>query len=228
MPAITAGRSVLVSLSLCTLSFTACGKGPSAGQAAAGGGQSTVQESFEVLRGLARSHSYVDLRQYIEPGGSETVIDLLMAIDELEAAEAGARQQIQRCCTGTDPAMFDAPDFSHLLPFAAPGLVVQRVSETGDSACVEVASGGTCRRVEFVRQGRRWLYVPPAFPRDLPVAIRRLAGTIDRLSVALTATPKTPTQLAQHCRIFIEPKARHAIELAGLPAAATAERSVRP
>jgi hypothetical protein len=145
------------------------------------------------------------MRPYIDAAGCEGTIDLLVAVDQLVAANAGFLSAVRRACPDMDVRSYDLAFTQDNLDLFSRRVDWVSVKEDGDCAVVtaEVSGRLPLREMLFRRQADRWVYVPGPEDRAVVVAIRQLARSLNQIElVALTRQP-TDRQIDEEYRLRV-------------------------
>ena len=169
----------------------------------------SLRDTFDCLREWYARGSYKTMRAYIEPTCRDDVIDLLIVVDELLAANAGARQVIQEACPQIDLTLFDmsALQNEYLDLFSRDAQVI-RLDESDGQGTVTVQIGNRLPLAHLrvrKRQGR-WIYVPGETSPELVGRLRDIARAWDRLTLVVSARPHSPEEIMHEYRLRIQPK----------------------
>jgi len=139
------------------------------------------------------------------------VIDLLMVVDELLAANAGARQAIREACPQIDLAPFDMSALQNeYLDLFSRDVQVVRLDESDDqgTATVQLGSRLPLAHLHFQKQQGRWIYVPGETTPELVGRLREIARAWDRLTLVVSQRSHTPEEIMHEYRLRIQPKLR--------------------
>ncbi len=164
------------------------------------------------------------LLPYVAPESREGLLDLLLAIDVLLAANQGTQQAILTACPAVDPRLFDLAALQEWIELFSRDLRVIREEEHDGQGTITAQTGAQATRVQlrFRREAGRWVYVPGPLARDLPARVRDLARGLDRLTLVLSrAGQVTPQQLAREFEIRVQSELRRLREAASRPDPAT-------
>lgn len=177
----------------------------------------TLEETFEKIRSLHERRSYLPLRAYIHPNGRESVIDLLIAIDELQAANQAALRAIEESCPEAPLKRYDLAGrlVSNLEMFSRDVKFVDASSQDARATVrIRVGDANVLRSVSFERRGDHWLYVPGPRVDELVTLVRELTRQFHRLATLVSTGPRTPRQIDQEYYLFV---ARRFRKLTGAP-----------
>ncbi len=163
-----------------------------------------VRQTFDCLRAWHERGSYAAMRPYLDPDTSEDLVDLLVAMDELTAANAGAQAAIRRTCPETDPARYDLSYLQQYLAFFSKDVEYVREKDKGNEAVVFVQIGGRMPLQELQfrrhREGRspsRWVYVPGGQVGQLAPLIRDVAGALSQIALVLSSSKNVTPELVR-------------------------------
>jgi hypothetical protein len=188
-----------------------------------------LRETFDWLRGQYQAGAYGALRLNIVPEQREPLIDLLLTVDRLMAANAAAQTVAARRFPSLDVRRYDlAPIREHLDLFAAR---VEWIGERtqGDTAevTVQIARRLPLERLRFVRREGAWMYVPgPGDPQAL-AALAELTRTLQRLTTFISSAPLTSEGAADEFRLRLEPRLAE-LRTLGRSAASAPQADSRP
>lgn len=162
----------------------------------------SVEETFALLRESHRIGAYAILRSYIHPDGREGLIDLLVAADELTAANTAALAAAARACPGLDTSRYDlaAMIWNNLELFSREVELVQAEVD-GDRAVltVQIARRLPLRRLDFERHDGVWQYLSGSAEPEVTTLIRQRANRLRRIARSLDR-PMTPEQVHNEFR----------------------------
>jgi len=171
----------------------------------------TVRETFDCLRQWYVRGSYLAMRPYIDPVFRDDVIDLLIAVDELLAANIGAREAIQKSCPQIDPAMFDMSSLQNeYLDLFSRDVQVVRMEESDGRGTVIVQIGNRMplTHLIFQQQQERWVYVPGEMTTELAGRLREIAYAWNQLALVVSAKPHLADEVMHEFRLRVQPKLR--------------------
>lgn len=171
----------------------------------------SLLETVTALREAHARGAYLSMRPRIEPQRREAVIDLLMAMDRLLAANAAARHAVQRAVPDFPIQRVDlGPILADNLELFSKNLEVVRSEENGDEGTVTVQIAGAMPLVHlhFQRSGRHWLYLPGEDPGKLIPLLTQLTTGLERISVSVAGSPQTPESIMREYQLRIAPKLR--------------------
>ena len=170
-----------------------------------------IRETYDCLRAWHSRGAYGAMRPYLEPETAEGLIDLLVAMDDLMAANAGAQAAIHRACPGMDPSRYDLSYLDQYMTFFSKNVEYIRERDKGDRAEVIVQVGGRMplEELEFrrYREGRGpswWVYVPGSDMAQITPLIREVAAALKQITIVLSASKQaTPEQVGDEFEIRI-------------------------
>jgi len=151
------------------------------------------------------------MRRYIDPASRDDGMDLLIVVDELLAANAGARQAIQESCPQIDPAIFDMSAIQNeYLDLFSRNMEVIRVDERDGRGTVTVQIGHRMplMSLSFQRQRGHWVYVPGETTPELVVRLREIARAWDQMTLVIVSRPHTADEIMHEYRLRIQPRLR--------------------
>ena len=151
------------------------------------------------------------MRPYLEPASAEGVIDLLVAMDEVMAANAGLQAAIRRACPGAQAGRYDLSYLEQYMTFFSKDVEYVRERDKGDQAEVIVQVGGRMpleelrfRRYQEDRGASWWVYVPGSDVTEIIPLIRDLASALKQITIVLSSsTQVTPEQVKDEFNIRI-------------------------
>lgn len=192
---------------------------PTASTACAQAGTSLVA-TFGCLREHHADGGYAALTPYVAPESRKRLLDLLLAVDTLLAANSGTQKAIRTACPEVDPHCFDLTALRDSLDLFARDLQVIRHEENGNDGTITARIGteGKVIHLRFRREAGKWVYVPGYLAPDLASRVRDVARGLDRMTLVLSNMKQvTPPGLAREYEIRVQPKLRR------LRAAATSQ-----
>jgi hypothetical protein len=151
------------------------------------------------------------MRPYLDPKTGEGLIDLLVAMDELMAANAGAQAAIRRACPDMDPRRYDLSYIEQYMTFFSKDVEYIREQDKGDQAVVVVQVGGQMPLEELqfrrYREGRGpswWVYVPGGDVPQIVPLIREVTGALEQIRLVLSMSKKvSPEEVGNEFEIRI-------------------------
>lgn len=164
-----------------------------------------LRETCDHLRELLARRAYLAMRPYIDPEHRDDVIDLLVAMDELLAANAAAQAAIRQACPEIDPRPFDMSAMVNQLELFSRDLQIVSLEEDGDRAWVVllIADQVPYERAQFERRDGRWVYLPGPGARDLTSMTRAIAEALGRVAFVVSQGPHTPEQIQAEYRLRV-------------------------
>ncbi len=170
-----------------------------------------MRQTFDCLREWHARGAYGAMRPYLDPETGEDVIDLLLAMDALLAANHEAQAVIRRICPEADLRRYDISFLQQHLEFFSTDLEYLRQQETDDRAVVTVQVAGRMplQELHFRRHREqdgpsRWLYVPAGQPGRLVPLVREIKRALNQVSLVLsTAGRATPKQVQNEFEIRV-------------------------
>lgn len=177
----------------------------------------TLRQTFECLRAWRSQGSYEAVRSYVEPAAGEDLIDLLIVVDELMAANAGAQQAIRRACPQLDSRQCDLSYLEQYMGMFSKDVTYIRDVQKGDEGIVTVQVADRIPLVElrFRRQHERrgqperWRYVPGETMPELVPLLRDVARALDRVTLVLSASKGMgPEEVRHEFEVRLRPRLR--------------------
>jgi len=169
----------------------------------------SLHETFDCLREWYARGSYTAMRPYIDPTCRDDVIDLLIAVDELLAANAGALGAIREACPRIDLTLFDMSALQNeYLDLFSRDVRVIRLAESDGRGTVTVQIGPRLplAHLRFQQRQGRWIYVPGETAPELVGRLRGIARAWDRLTLVVSARPHSAEEIMHEYRLRIQPK----------------------
>jgi hypothetical protein len=207
---------------------TGCRHGSGEADASSEPPPATVQATFESMRDWYAQGAYARLRPHIDPAQRDNLIDLLLALDELMAANEAVLEAIRAACPGADPAQFDLSYLRDWMELFSQEVRIVHKQEQDVRAVLTVQVGTRLplERLEFEIRSGRWIYLPGLVPREAASAVRRLTVTLDRFRVTVASQrPVTEDGLLQEYWLRVRPRLAQITRTAR---EADASASVRP
>jgi len=182
-----------------------------------GAAKYSLRGTFDHLRDCCTRRAYWAMRPYIDPPHCEEVLDLLIAVDELLAANAGTQHAIHVSCPSFPADKLDLSALADNLELFSRTVLFVSLEESESKGIVHVRIGDRTELTDlsFENRGGYWVYMPGSNPADLVQVIRDMKTALDRITVALDDTPKTPEQIGNEYRLRIGPKLKRINQLAG-------------
>lgn len=170
----------------------------------------SLRETFDYLRSAYERKAYLAMVPYIEPDNRRQVVGLLVAADELLAANAGARKAIDRHCPQIMRDRYElAPLVTHNLEmFSAKIKVVgQREEESKGVISIEIEGVPTAVEVDFRLFNGRWVYVPGPGLDQIVAGYRDVAKALNGVAQSLNfSDDMTPEQVEREYQLRVIPK----------------------
>ncbi len=172
---------------------------------------SSVQETFDQIRTWHAEGAYASLRPYIHPAARESTIDLLIAVDELLAANTSARKAIEKACPAAESARLAGYDLSWIadsMELFSRRVVLVKVEERGDQATVTAEVSGRLPLITmpFQRLSGIWVYLPGTANPKLVEHLRAISRSLTQIAMRLNEQKLTPEQIDAEYRLLILPK----------------------
>jgi hypothetical protein len=176
----------------------------------------TVGETFDRLREWHRQGAYTTLRTYIDPATREEVIDLLIAVDELLAANAGANRAVHAACPTADVKRYDLSMVADNLDLFSRQVELVKVEESAEQAVAiaEVSGRLPLDRIQFRRIGGVWGYVPEPANHQIIASIRAMSRSLEQIALVFADRKATPEEVDAEYRARLLPKIAKMRELA--------------
>lgn len=200
-------RSVAVVLLGSLPAVVGCRQDDDRSAASVNASPSTPAETVESLRAWHARGAYLAIRPHIDPAARGDLIDLLMAVDELLAANRRACRTIEASSPGADVSMFDMSPAKRALGLFAPDVQVAGIEESGPEAKVHLRIPGQARLVQ-VRLERReglWVYMPGPTSPEMVAGLRELAAAWDRIALVVGSGGHTREEIADIARRHLTP-----------------------
>ena len=171
-----------------------------------------IRQTYDCLRAWHSRGAYTAMRPYLDPNTGEDLIDLLVAMDELLAANAGTQAAIRQACPELDPRRYDLAYIEQYMGFLSKDVEYVRERDKGDQAVVVVQVGGRMpleelqfRRYRETRGPSRWIYLPGSDVPQLVPLIREVAGALSQITLVLSTSKKaTPEEVRNEFEIRIQ------------------------
>ena len=173
----------------------------------------SLSDTFHQLRTCLTERSYRAMEPYIDPTGRDEVIELLIAVDELLAANDAALQAARQACPDMDLQPFDMSSVADSLDLFSREVTYVACEESGDRGVVTANVSGRLPldRIEFIRTDDTWRYAPgPSWPTITPT-IREIARALDRIVFVISSKPLTPDDIREEYRLRVAPKVRRLV-----------------
>jgi hypothetical protein len=200
---------VAVLLSLCCVLVPAgCNRQKVDPLAATAAKLTSPRAVYDQLRQWHVAHSYQNMMPWISPAARDDVLEQLVAVDELMAANTSAQVAITQSCPDVDPRPFDMSAMTNFLGlFSRDSEFIDEKIE-GDTATVTVQVAGRLplTYLDFQRYEGRWVYLPGESVEDLAPGIRLLAKGLSRFATVVAAGACSPEKIASEFRYRVVPK----------------------
>jgi hypothetical protein len=182
----------------------------------------SLEAAWTRLRDSYAMRSYGSMRQHIVPEIQDRLIDLLIAVDELAAAESAVRRVVGDEALSPYEEYLGHAQVAQLTACFADRVEVLDSSQDRDRGVVRIAQAGQSSglRCDFVRRRGRWLYVTEAPSREMISSIRELAFSLDRVAFVSIRKQLDADQLESEFRSRVIPHHARVIECMSLAIAA--------
>lgn len=175
----------------------------------------SLADTFHQLRACMAERSYRAMEPYIEETGRKQVIEMLIAVDELLAANEAALQAARQACPGIDVRPFDMSVLADNLDLFSRRVTCIACEESGNHGVVtaSISDRLPLDRIEFIHEHGYWMYEPgPSWPAVTP-AIREIAAALERIVFVISQKPHTPEEIRDEYRLRVSPKVRRIIAM---------------
>jgi len=177
----------------------------------------TLKETYDFLRSAYARRAFLAMRPFIDVDGCDQVIDLLIAVDELLAANAAAQKAVQAACPEFPLERTDLGQrLANNLDLFSRDMMYVDMEEREREGVVRVQIVGNVNRTElkFARQRERWVYQPGQGTAALVPIIRDIAGALHRMGMVLGNQRKTPEDINNEYLWQIGPRLKRISQLA--------------
>lgn len=202
-----------------TAGLTGCDRAPRLAQAdaIAVAKKFSLRETYDHLRDCYARRAYWVMRPYIDKAHSEEVIDLLIAVDELLAANAGTQQAIHTACPTFPAEKLDLSRLADNLDLFSREVRFISDRQTGETGIVRVQIRGraTPTDLQFENHDGFWVYLPGSSGAEIVPVIRDMTVGLDRISLSLSGEMKSPEDIGNEYRLRIGPKLKRINQMAG-------------
>jgi hypothetical protein len=181
----------------------------------------SLTDTFYQLRACFEERSLLAMQPYIDPAGQDEVIELLLAMDELVAANNAMLQTIKRAAPDMELEEFDMSWLADKLDLFSRDVEFVSCEERGDRGVVilNVSDRPPLEEIEFVRRDDYWLYVPGPAEPEVTEIIREIARAMGRVVFSIPSRELSPQEIRDEYRLLVMTKLR---DLTDLPSAAAA------
>lgn len=182
------------------------------------GPSKSLRETFDFLRAAQERKAFLSLRPYVEPVQRDEVVDLLLAVDALEIAQAAMLQAVERSCPGAPRAH---PDLTAMMAdrlgiFSRHVEVVAQREDHGKGVAtvsILVAGRSPPQEVRFRLLDGQWVYVPGPNVEELTETCRALTKALERVTRSLdSAGQVTPREVEEQYHLFLAPSIKRMTE----------------
>jgi hypothetical protein len=172
----------------------------------------SLENTYTQLRDWTEKHSYVPMRDYLDPACREHVLDLLVAMDELLAANTAAQEAIKRACPDIDAGRFDISAVADDLGLFSrqARLVAMRQDEGQGIVTVELA-GHVSAELAFEKYQDRWVYAPEWAGPQLVELVRDAAAAVERFTLVISSRAQTEEDIHSEFVIRVIPRLRRIV-----------------
>jgi hypothetical protein len=164
--------------------------------------------TLQAIRQWHRARQYRLIEQYVVPDRRAHLVDTLVAVDQVLAADRRLRD-VLGSQFGPEAALWLDLSFLEfrLGPFSRQVTVVQsRSHDRGATVTIQIADRVPLVDVAFVQNDAgRWQYQPDEPIPDMPKLLGRLAGALDALADEMSSPGATAEQLERSCKERIIP-----------------------
>jgi hypothetical protein len=176
----------------------------------------TVRQTFDCLRAWHAAGAYQAMRPHLDPSAGEEVLDLLVALDELLAANAGAQNAVRHACPQADAARLDLSYLEQYMGLFSRDTTFLREIQKDDRTTVIAQIGDRLpleelqfRRVHVRGQPGRWVYIPGRSVPGLVQLLRDMTRALDQITLVMSdAKEATPESVMQEYQIRVLGKLR--------------------
>ncbi|HSW44086.1 MAG TPA: hypothetical protein VLM89_00775 [Phycisphaerae bacterium] len=153
----------------------------------------TVRQTYDCLRAWHGRGAYGAMRPYIDPSAVDSLIDLLVAVDELMAANASALSTVARACPGMDDSRLDLSYLERYMDLFSRDVEFIREQQKGDQATMTIQVADRLplielrfRRAAVARNDFRWVYTPGRAVPELTNLLRDITGGLNQFALVLS------------------------------------------
>jgi len=173
----------------------------------------SLPDTFHQLRACLAERSYRAMEPYIDQAGRDEVIELLIAMDELLAANDAALQATTQACPDMDVQPFDMASVADSLDLFSREVTYVSCEESGDRGAVTANVSGRLPldRIEFVRKGDYWMYDPGPSQPTVTSTIREIALAMDRIVFVIANRTLSPDEIREEYRLRVAPQVRRLV-----------------
>jgi hypothetical protein len=175
----------------------------------------SLRETFDHLRDAYQRRAYLALRPYMDPAHRDQAIDMLLAVDNLLAANSAVLKVLECVSPQTPRARLDISGVitANLEIFSKEVEVLsQHEDREAGRATLTIEIAGTPPPVDVhfrLREGH-WVYVPgSAGGAEMIQALRELTKALERVARSLAVSGNaSPEQALKEYQLFVLPKLR--------------------
>jgi hypothetical protein len=172
----------------------------------------TPRDTYDYLRSCYGRRAFGAMEPYVDAERFEEVANLLVAMDELLAANAAAQQAVRAVCPSS-AGVFDLAALGDNLDLFSQGAEYVETEQKGEEAVVRVQIKGQMplSEIRFLQRDGRWTYLPGESVGGLVPKIRAIAQALNHVRAMVLIGPKTPENIRQEYRLLVAPRLRDAI-----------------
>jgi hypothetical protein len=177
----------------------------------------SLRETYDHLRDWYTRRAYWSIRPYIDNSHNQDVIDMLIAVDELLAANAGTQRAIRTACPTFPAERLDLSKLADNLDLFSREVRFVSAEENGSQGIVRVRIPRRIDPVDlrFEHRDGIWVYLPGSGGAEMVPVIREMTVAMDRISLTLASESKSPEDIGNEYRLRIGPKLKRITQLAG-------------
>lgn len=176
----------------------------------------TVAGTYELLHQLRDRRAYLAMEPYIDARHKRAVIDLLVAMDELLAANRAALAAAEEHCPEFDTRRLDMTFLANRLSLFSEQIELKSTQIEGDQAIARVQIGGRLplKDLRFERRAGRWVYLPGEQGGDLASIVREMADAMNRLTRFIQKGGQDRRDVENAYRLYMGPPMERMREMA--------------
>lgn len=207
---------LMLSLPVCLASCRSDRRPGADGSSPSNVGPLSAGETAERIRSLRHDGRYRELRNYIVPEHAAIVIDFLMAMDDVIAANESVQLAIRKNAPASQAKNWDLGAMRYLQGVFSDDVKVidEKVEDPRAIVTIEVGGQLPLEHAEFRKIGERWLFCPDSDFAGFPESLRKLAISLRRVARAIDAGSRDDDAIQTEYHLRVSPQVQRVQALA--------------
>ncbi|MBN1491031.1 MAG: hypothetical protein JXA69_14045 [Phycisphaerae bacterium] len=204
-------RLYITIASLLTLVIAGCGRTDSTSRGSAATQPTlTPSQTIQHMHDLRFARQYGGLLHHIDPSQASPVVDFLLAMDALLAANSEVQTALGRYAPDVPAADFDLSALQHNQGLFSPtiNVVTESVEHPVASVTIQIAGRVPLETVPMRRIEDRWVYWPEGEVGTVPRHLHNVARAMRKVARAIEHGATSEEQVREQFRLRISPVLR--------------------